>query len=244
MNKRVLRTSLIAILLLSCSHGTVVIPPNEYGLPVVGQRRLYHRLVAADPAQVLVPVTQADPNIRLDVRYATTDNFMKTRLYPAPQAWARCEVALALARVQSALEPRGIGLKVFDAYRPYSVTVAMWEPIRDPDFVADPAKGSRHNRGAAIDVTLVDLASGEELPMPTPYDDFTPAASHEASDLPLAALQNRAILRAAMEAEGFEALSSEWWHYDYRGWEKFPLMNLSHSELEPQRAACPAAEIP
>jgi zinc D-Ala-D-Ala dipeptidase len=161
-------------------------------------------------------------------------------LYPEPEAWARCEVALALGRVQTSLEPRGIGLKVFDAYRPYSVTVAMWEPIRDPDYVADPAKGSRHNRGAAIDVTLVDLVSGEELPMPTPYDDFTPAASHQASDLPLAALQNRAILRQVMEAEGFEALSSEWWHFDYRGWERFPLMDLAHRELEPQRASCPA----
>lgn len=242
MNKRVLRTPLIVLLFLACSHGAVVIPPNEYGLQVVGDRRLYHRLIEADPGQVLVPLTQANSNIRLDIRYATTDNFMKTRLYPRPEAWARCEVALALARVQSSLEPRGIGLKVFDAYRPYSVTVAMWEPIRDPDYVADPAKGSRHNRGAAIDVTLVDLATGEELPMPTPYDDFTRAASHEASDLPLAALQNRAILRGAMEAEGFEALSSEWWHYDYRGWERFPLMDLSHRELEPQRASCPTAD--
>ena len=242
MNKRVLRIPLIVLLFLGCSHGAAVIPPNEYGLPVVGERRLYNRLVEADPGQVLVPLTQADPNILLDIRYASTDNFMKTKLYPAPQAWARCEVALALARVQSSLEPRGIGLKVFDAYRPYSVTVAMWEPIRNPDYVADPAKGSRHNRGAAIDVTLVDLATGEELPMPTPYDDFTPAAGHAASDLPLAALQNRAILRGAMEAEGFEALSSEWWHYDFRGWETFPLMDLSHSELEPQRATCPAAD--
>jgi zinc D-Ala-D-Ala dipeptidase len=242
MNKRVLRTLLIVLLFLACSHGGTVIPPNEYGLPVVSDRRLYHRLVEADPRQVLVPLTQADPNIRLDIRYATTDNFMKARLYPEPQAWARCEVALALARVQSSLEPRGIGLKVFDAYRPYAVTVAMWESIRDPDYVADPAQGSRHNRGAAIDVTLVDLATGEELPMPTSYDDFTPAASHEASDLSLAALQNRAILRGAMEAEGFEALSSEWWHYDYQGWERFPLMNLPHRVLEPPRAPCPAAD--
>lgn len=241
MNRRFPCGPLLALLVLACSHGGTAIPANEHGLPVVADARLHHRLVVSDPAHVLVPVTHAAPDIQLDIRYATTDNFMKTRLYPQPEAWARCDVALALARVQASLEPRGIGLKVFDAYRPYSVTVAMWEAIRDPDYVADPAKGSRHNRGAAVDVTLIDLATGEELPMPTPYDDFTLAAGHEASDLPLAALQNRAILRQAMESEGFQALGSEWWHYDYQGWERFPLMNLAHRELEPQRGPCPAA---
>jgi D-alanyl-D-alanine dipeptidase len=107
----------------------------------------------------------------------------------------------------------------------------MWEPIRNPDYVADPAKGSRHNRGCAVDVTLVSLATGEELPMPTPYDDFTPRAHHEFADLPPEAIANRLLLRETMERHGFVALESEWWHYDFRGWEKYELMDVGFKEL-------------
>lgn len=234
---RRLHALVLAAALSACSHSTAI-PENEYGLEVIESRRLYQRIARNDPQQVLVAVNALDPSIALDVRYATDENFMKTRLYPAAEAWARCDVARALARVQASLRPRGVGLKVFDAYRPYSVTVAMWEPYQDPDYVADPKKGSRHNRGAAVDVTLIDLATGEELPMPTGYDDFTPKAHHDATDLPLEALQNRAILRQAMEAGGFEALPSEWWHYDYRGWASYPLMDIPHRELSPAPAEC------
>lgn len=227
------------LLLASCAAGpSLEIPPNRHGLPVVADPSLHRRLVEASPSKALVPVTALDPTIRLDIRYATADNFMKTQLYPAPAALLRCEAARALARVQADLEPRGLGLKVFDAYRPYAVTEAMWEPWKDPDYVADPAKGSRHNRGAAVDVTLVDLATGEELPMPTGYDDFTRAAWHDHENLPPAALQNRAVLRTAMERRGFQPLASEWWHYDYQTWRDYELLDLTHAELARMGGRC------
>ncbi|HEY0788512.1 MAG TPA: M15 family metallopeptidase [Thermoanaerobaculia bacterium] len=229
---------LLALLASACATGGTGIPPNRLGLPVVGDAGLYRRIVARDPAQLLVPVRRLAPGIRLDVRYATPDNFMKERLYPAPAAMLRCEPAQALAAVQRDLEAQGLGLKVFDAYRPYSVTVRMWDKWRNPDYVADPAKGSRHNRGAAVDLTLVELATGRELEMPTPYDDFTQAASSTYPDASEAARRNRAILREAMEKHGFVVLPSEWWHFDYAGWERYALMDLPHAALEPPPGNC------
>ena len=111
----------------------------------------------------LVELNKLDPTIKLEIRYATANNFMHTPLYPVARVFLRAPAARALEEVERDLAPRGLGLKVFDGYRPYSVTVRMWEPIKNPDFVADPAKGSRHNRGAAVDLTLIDLKSGAEL---------------------------------------------------------------------------------
>lgn len=162
---------------------------------------------------------------------------MEEVLYPVAAAWLRAPAAEALAAVQRDLAADGLALKVYDAYRPYRVTVRMWEKIRDPDYVADPARGSRHNRGAAVDVTLVDAATGEELPMPTGYDDFTPRAHHSFEDLPAEARGNRNRLRAVMEANGFDPLPTEWWHYDFRGWEGFELLDLPLESL-------PEAEVP
>jgi D-alanyl-D-alanine dipeptidase len=201
---------------------------NPYGL-AVQDRAAYERSVAADPANQLIDLESI--GIPIDVRYATANNFMKRPLYPVAKAYLRAPAARALMDVQRELEIKGLGIKVFDGYRPYRVTVAMWEPIRNPDYVADPAKGSRHNRGAAVDLTLIDLKSGEELPMPTGYDDFTSRAAHEFNDLPENVLANRAILREVMTKHGFIPLPSEWWHYDFGGWEKFELMDVGLQEL-------------
>lgn len=199
------------------------------GLQILRDPADYARAVAADPDKQLVDLSTL--GIPLDIRYATTDNFMKRQLYPEAKAYLRAPAARALADVQRELAARGLGIKVFDAYRPYRVTVAMWEPIRNPDYVADPAKGSRHNRGAAVDLTLIDLRTGEELPMPTGYDDFTPRAAHAFTDLPDTVLANRALLREVMTRHGFTPLASEWWHYDFNGWERFELMDLGFEQL-------------
>lgn len=191
--------------------------------------REYRQSAGRDPELRLVDLETL--GIPLDIRYATPDNFMKRPLYPRAKAFLRAPAARALADVQRELAPRGIGIKVYDAYRPYAVTVAMWEPIKNPDYVADPAKGSRHNRGAAVDLTLIDLKSGAELPMPTPYDDFTPRAAHAFTDLPAEALANRALLRDVMTKHGFDPLPSEWWHYDFRGWERFDLLDVGFDEI-------------
>jgi D-alanyl-D-alanine dipeptidase len=213
--------NLALLLLVACS---AAIPANRYGLPVVPDRAAYERIAASDPDKRLVDLSSH--GIPLDIRYATANNFMKTPLYPEAKAYLRAPAAAALRAVQNDLAARGLGIKVFDAYRPYSVTERMWEPIKNPDYVADPAKGSRHNRGAAVDLTLIDLKTGAELPMPTGYDDFTSRAAHAFTDLPADVLANRALLREAMERRGFAPLPSEWWHYDFNGWERFELMNV------------------
>lgn len=224
-------TFAIAILVAACAHQPRL-STSAYGLPVVDRVDVHAELVRLQPEKALVDLKAMIPTITLDIRYATPENFMKRPLYPEPLAMLRCPAALALRAAHEELMLRGIGLKVFDAYRPYSVTVAMWEPIRDPDYVADPARGSRHNRGAAVDVTLIELESGAELQMPTDYDDFTPRAAHAFTDLPPEALRNRALLRQVMERHGFSALSSEWWHYDFTGWENFEVLDLPHSVLQ------------
>lgn len=219
-----------ALLLVAACATAPVIPVNRYGLRVVPDVETYERLARLDPDKRLVDVESL--GIPIDVRYATADNFMKRPLYPVAKAYLRAPAARALADVQRDLAARDVGIKVYDAYRPYRVTEAMWEPIKDPDYVADPAKGSRHNRGAAVDVTLVDLRTGAELPMPTGYDDFTPRAHHDFTELPPEVLANRALLRETMERHGFEPLPSEWWHYDFRGWEQFELMDVGLETLE------------
>ena len=214
--------SLALLLLAAC------VASNPYGLTVLDDRA-YQQSVQADAGNQLVDLRSL--GFPLDIRYATPDNFMKKPLYPVAKAFLRAPAARALAAAQQELAARGLGLKVFDAYRPYRVTVAMWEPIRNPDYVADPSKGSRHNRGAAVDLTLIDLKSGSELPMPTPYDDFTPLAAHAFEDLPEEVKTNRALLRDVMTRHGFEPLPSEWWHYDFRGWERFALLDVGLEDL-------------
>jgi D-alanyl-D-alanine dipeptidase len=219
----------LAVLLFACVSTAVDVPPNQYGLRVVPDLATYERIVHANRETRLVDLGKL--GIPLDIRYATANNFMKKPLYPVAKAFLRAPAADALLAVQRELAARGIGIKVHDAYRPYRVTEAMWEPIKNPDYVADPAKGSRHNRGAAVDLTLINLADGAEVAMPTPYDDFTERAAHAYMDLPADALANRALLRDVMVKHGFDPLPSEWWHYDFRGWENFELMNVALEEL-------------
>ncbi len=163
----------------------------------------------------LVNVLDVDSTIRLDIRYATSNNFTHTVLYPAPIAKLRAAAAESLAAVQRDVRSQGLCLKVYDAYRPLSIQKKLWEIMPNEDFVANPAKGSRHNRGAAVDLTLVD-SLGVELEMPTPYDDFTERAAQTFMDLPAAQLANRELLKAAMMRHGFLPLRSEWWHFDFK----------------------------
>src|SRR5512142_126839 len=172
--KRAFNLLLIA-LLVSCA-ASVRVPVNKYGLHVVPDVATYERLVRQSPDKRLVDLQTFIPGIAIDIRYATTNNFMHQQLYPVAKAYLRYPAALALREVENELAPQGLGLKIFDAYRPYSITEKMWEPIRNADFVADPAQGSRHNRGAAVDLTLIDLRTGQELPMPSGYDEFSDRA--------------------------------------------------------------------
>ena len=175
------------------------------------------------PRAVLADVSKAVPGARLDIRYATPDNFAKTAVYPAARCLLRPEAAAALKAVQEDLARSGLSLKLWDCYRPLSVQKRFWELVPDPRYVADPKKGSRHNRGAAVDATLTD-AQGRELEMPTGYDDFSEKA-HRGADASPAAAENSRKLEAAMAAHGFKGLSTEWWHFDFEGWQAFPLLD-------------------
>lgn len=170
----------------------------------------------------IVDLATVAPRIRLDIRYATTRNFTKTAVYSEATCRLRSSVALRLARVQSALEAKGLGLKVYDCYRPLAVQRRFWALVPDPRYVADPKKGSRHNRGAAVDLTLV-TAAGADVAMPTDFDDFSVRAHRDYANLPADALANRATLEAAMIREGFIPMPTEWWHFDAPDWRNYPL---------------------
>lgn len=208
------------------------IPLNKYGLPVVSTVALYRELAAADSNQTLVDVTAYIPNIRKDIRYATADNFTHRILYPYAAVYLRLPAARALKAVQMELNKKGLGLLIYDGYRPYSVTEMMWEIVPDDRYAADPHLGSGHNRGVAVDVTIVDLRTGKPVPMPTGYDDFTEKAHHDYAVPDSAMAANRTLLRSTMERYGFVPLPTEWWHYYLKDHKLFPLMNIPFKDIK------------
>ncbi len=179
----------------------------------------------------LIDIQQVNPNIKIEIRYATPDNFMKETLYPEARCLLRREVAEKLSRVQQSLEKQGLGLKIFDGYRPLSVQKKMWARFPLEGFVANPAKGSNHNRGAAVDLTLVD-SQGNELPMPSAYDEFSERAHRDYHGGTPEERKNRQILQEAMEKEGFHGLSTEWWHFEDKSAKTYPILDLPFSSVE------------
>lgn len=183
----------------------------------------------------LVDLAALDPGIRLDIRYATEDNFMGAVFYRQPRAFLQRPAAEALLRVHRRLESRGYGLLVYDAYRPWFVTRMFWDatPAHQRDFVADPAKGSRHNRGCAVDLTLYDRDTGEPVEMTGGYDEFSERSHAWYPGGTSRQRWHRDLLRQAMEAEGFTVYPYEWWHFDHRDWRHYPILNLTFEELSP-----------
>jgi D-alanyl-D-alanine dipeptidase len=204
---------------------------NPYALAIINNQADYRKSVLSNPDKQLVELSKFIPSIRLDIRYATKNNFAKQAVYEEARAFARLPVAKSLKSVQEELKKQGLGLKIFDAYRPYSVTVKFFELASDKSFVANPKDGSRHNRGCAIDLTLINLKTGKDVDMPTSYDSFAPAASSDFRDLPADVIKNRTILRNVMERNGFRVLDNEWWHFDFIGWKNFELMDMNFKEL-------------
>jgi D-alanyl-D-alanine dipeptidase len=173
---------------------------------------------------VLVPLHSMLPDLLTDVRYATANNFTGRILYPHDTLSARRLVVERLVVAQRLAHAKGLQLKVFDAYRPLSIQRLMWSILPDERYVADPAKGSRHNRGCALDLTLCTM-DGAELDMGTGYDEFTEKAAATYTGLPEHVLRNRQTLLQIMNDAGFDVLPTEWWHYDVRGWEQFAVLN-------------------
>ncbi len=182
----------------------------------------------------LVDLSRVSPTLRFDIRYATANNFMGAPLYSKAAAYLQRPAAEALLRAHEALRRSGFGLLIHDAYRPWRVTKMFWDatPEAQRNFVANPAKGSRHNRGCAVDLTLYDLKTGLAVEMPSGFDEFSPRAYPDYPGGTSRQRWLRGLLRHAMEREGFKVNEDEWWHYDYKDWRQYPVLNLSFEELQ------------
>lgn len=181
----------------------------------------------------LVELLKIDSTIKLDIRYATKNNFMKRKMYSQARAFLQRPAAEALVRVHCKLKTNGYGLLIFDGYRPWSVTKQFWDetPPAKRDFVADPKKGSKHNRGCAVDLSLFNLKTGKEVRMPSAYDEFSKRASPDFKGGSREQMKRRDLLRAEMESEGFTVDAGEWWHFDYRDWREYRVMDVPFEKL-------------
>jgi len=179
-------------------------------------------------------LVKLDPTIKLDIRYATRNNFLGRAVYKEARAFLQKPAAEALVRAHQRLRPQGYGIVVFDGYRPWSVTKIFWDvtPADKKIFVADPSQGSRHNRGCAVDLSMYELATGKIVQMPSEYDEMTERAHINYACATPEAKRLRDMLRAAMEAEGFAVYEPEWWHYDYKDWKQYPIGNIPFSKIK------------
>jgi D-alanyl-D-alanine dipeptidase len=181
----------------------------------------------------LVELITLDPTIKLDIRYATTNNFLSTPLYTQARAFLQRPAAEALVRAHRELKPLGYGLIIHDGYRPWYVTKIFWDATADDKkiFVANPKDGSRHNRGCAVDLSLYDLKTGLEVDMPSGYDEMSERAYPDYAGGTNEQRARRALLRQAMEKQGFTVYSTEWWHFDYKDWKQYPILNVKFEDL-------------
>ena len=218
MRKRTLTFALPILWLILISSGADAqsAPPKEHN------RREAH----------LVELITLDNTIKLDIRYATADNFVGRPVYPDARAFLQKPAAKAVARVHKKLKKEGLGLVIFDGYRPWTITKLFWEVVAEEQrkFVADPAKGSKHNRGCAVDLSIFDLKTGQPIDMPSAYDEFTERASPGYSGGTPEQRANRDKLRALMENEGFTVNPNEWWHFDYKNWQDYAIYDISFTE--------------
>ena len=201
-------------------------------------------LAATPPAEAgpfkandLVELVKLDSTIRLEIRYATTNNFLGTRFYDQARAFMQRPAAEAVVRANRALRPLGYGLLIHDAYRPWYVTKMFWDavPLDTRWLVADPAQGSRHNRGAAVDLSLYELATGKPVEMPSTYDESTERAYADYPGGTTRQRWHRALLRRVMEAEGFKVNPHEWWHFDHDTWRSYGIGNVPFDQVPSTR---------
>ncbi|WP_084524047.1 M15 family metallopeptidase [Adhaeribacter aquaticus] len=182
----------------------------------------------------LVELTQLDSTLHLDIRYATNNNFVGRPVYTEARAFLQRPAAEALVKVNKELKPLGLGLVIFDGYRPWSVTKLFWDitPKQYKKFVANPKQGSRHNRGCAVDLSLYDLASGKQVEMPGEYDEMTKRSYPNYMGGTKEQRKMRDLLRSKMEANGFTVFEVEWWHFDYKDWRFYRIQNIPFSAIK------------
>ncbi len=222
---------LILLVYAGCSKSEGINHNNPYGLNIVNNIDEYRKQISINPDFELWDISEKIPEIVLDIRYATQNNFTGKVIYTLPKAFVRKKVVEALVMVQDSLKKLNLGLKIFDAYRPYAATLLFYEVYPDTNFVANPRYGSRHNRGCAVDVSLVDVFTGLEISMPTPFDEFSERAHPEYMNLEEEVIANRTLLFGVMQHFGFTHYPTEWWHFDFEGWEKYPLMDIPFEKL-------------
>jgi D-alanyl-D-alanine dipeptidase len=195
---------------------------------------LFKADIASNPALTMSDITKSVSAVRIDLKYASKLNFTGKRMYPpnTMTSYLRSDVTKALAAISDELKKQDLGLLIWDAYRPYDVTVRFWELIHDERYVANPKKGSGHNRGIAVDLTLYRLSDGKELEMPTGCDDFSEKAHHGFMELGQEQINNRELLLNIMEKYGFKRFTTEWWHFSWPEAEKYAILNLSFKQLK------------
>jgi D-alanyl-D-alanine dipeptidase len=208
--------------------------PHAYGVQAVETKEAYLAAVNADSNQAMIELHDLDPRIVYELGYASTKNFTGRPMYPkgTNRTFMRRPAAMALLQVQRELNTKGLGLKIWDAYRPYSVTCSFWELVHDDRYTADPHKGSGHNRGIAADLTIIDLSTGKELLMPTGWDAFSDSAHHDYMALSKEMLDNRELLKSTMEKYGFLLFQTEWWHYNWPQPEHYDVLDLDFKTLD------------
>lgn len=205
---------------------------NPYNLQIINTIDEYRKWIEQSPQNTLINIEEYIPNIKLDIRYATENNFTKTQVYTQPKAYLIQPAAEALKKAQEELNKEGLGFVIYDAYRPYAATLYFKEVYHDTTFVASPRTGSIHNRGCAVDLALIDIKTGKYLKMPTEFDSFTEKAASGYMKLTPKQLRNREKLKNIMIQYGFSINADEWWHYNLKDSQKYPLIDISFEELD------------
>jgi D-alanyl-D-alanine dipeptidase len=205
---------------------------NRYGLWVIRSGKEFVKTIHNNPEKRMCDISAMIPGILIELKYAGIDNFSHTKLYPTIRtSFLRLKAAQALKKVELELNDDSLGLNIWDAYRPYSITERMWEMVKDERYAANPRFGSGHNRGIAVDLTIVRLKDHTELDMGTGFDHFGDSAHHDFTRLETNVIENRKRLRTTMEKHGFRALESEWWHYYFSDSNDYELLDLSFKQL-------------
>ncbi|HZF63790.1 MAG TPA: M15 family metallopeptidase [Chitinophagaceae bacterium] len=228
---------LLGTLLFCGAFGAIIDPSSAHlysqSVVVITSPKKLAAHISLDSLKRMVEVKSIIPDIIYDLRYASANNFTRQKLYvQGQQGFLRLAPARALMYVQQELRDSGYALKIFDAYRPYSVTKKMWKLIQDERYVANPAKASNHNRGLAVDLTMVDLKTSEETDMGTGFDNFSDTAHHSFTNLKPDVLRNRSLLRQTMVKHGFTPLETEWWHYSWTNDRNYEVLDLRFEQLK------------
>jgi D-alanyl-D-alanine dipeptidase len=242
--KRILSLFIVAFSLSISCFGQAAAPASVQSFhitPVKPVSELKKEALASNPPVEhgdfrkpdLVELTKLDRTIKLDIRYASSNNFMSTPFYSQARAFLQRPAAEGVVRANARLKPLGYGIIIHDGYRPWYVTKMFWDgtPADKHEFVADPAKGSMHNRGCAVDLSLYDLKTGREVEMPSGYDEMSERSYPDYTGGSKEETERRDLLRKIMEEEGFTVYKSEWWHFDYKDWAKYPILNTPFEKL-------------